>query len=84
MTGTSRTNNTDHYAIRLSPLPPGPRSGIRRAFDRLFAADDAMARQLGWEVKRGRGGMSRVYHDKRFDRVLPPVPAADRGERDGH
>ncbi len=33
--------------------------------DQIFANDDEVARQHGWEVARARGGLSRRYHDPR-------------------
>jgi hypothetical protein len=35
--------------------------------DRIFAEPDARARQHGWSVEIRHGGMSRRYHDPRFD-----------------
>jgi hypothetical protein len=41
---------------------------IRAAGDRLFQAEDARARQYGWEITGRRGGLARTYRDPRFDR----------------
>jgi hypothetical protein len=41
---------------------------IRAAGDRLFQAEDAHARQYGWQVTTRRGGLARTYRDPRFDR----------------
>ena len=35
--------------------------------DRLFAPDDVWAIQHGWQIERGRLGLSRTYRDPRFD-----------------
>jgi hypothetical protein len=35
--------------------------------NRIFAEPDARARQHGWSVEIQHGGMSRRYHDPRFD-----------------
>jgi hypothetical protein len=55
---------------------------IRTAADRLFAADDALAQQHGWQVEVGRVGLSRKYRDPRFD-GLARKPAADDAETAG-
>jgi hypothetical protein len=41
---------------------------IRRFGDWLYQADDARARQYGWQITIGRGGLARTYRDPRFDR----------------
>lgn len=41
---------------------------IRAAGDRLFQAEDARARQYGWQITARRGGLARTYRDPRFDR----------------
>ncbi|MGP0028745.1 MAG: hypothetical protein ACLPKE_36130 [Streptosporangiaceae bacterium] len=41
---------------------------IRAAGDRLFQAEDARARQCGWQITARRGGLARTYRDPRFDR----------------
>jgi hypothetical protein len=41
---------------------------IRTAGDRLFEAEDARARQYGWQITARRGGLARTYRDPRFDR----------------
>jgi hypothetical protein len=41
---------------------------IRKVGDRLFHAEDARARQYGWQVTARRGGLARTYRDPRFDR----------------
>ncbi len=41
---------------------------IRTAGDRLFQAEDARARQYGWQITARRGGLARTYRDPRFDR----------------
>jgi hypothetical protein len=40
----------------------------RAAGDRLFQAEDARARQYGWQIAAHRGGLARTYRDLRFDR----------------
>ena len=40
---------------------------IRAAGDRLFQAEDARARQYGWQITARRGGLARTYRDPRFD-----------------
>jgi hypothetical protein len=55
-------------------------SQLRRIGDQLFAAQDARARQRGWQITCQQGGLGRVYRDSRFD--LPaacPVAAALTG-----
>jgi hypothetical protein len=41
---------------------------ISRFGHRLYQADDARARQHGWEITVQRGGLARRYRDPRFDR----------------
>jgi hypothetical protein len=41
---------------------------IRAAGDRLFQAEDARARQYGWQITARRGGLARTYREPRFDR----------------
>ena len=41
---------------------------IRTAGDRLFEAEDARARQYGWQITARHGGLARTYRDPRFDR----------------
>jgi hypothetical protein len=36
--------------------------------ERLFAAEDARARDRGWQVEHVRGGLGRTYRDPRYDR----------------
>ena len=48
---------------------------LRRIGDQLFAAQDARARQRGWQMTRQQGGLGRVYRDPRFD-LLTTRPAA--------
>jgi hypothetical protein len=40
---------------------------IRRFGGRLFQAEDARARQHGWQITVDRGGLARTYRDPRFD-----------------
>jgi hypothetical protein len=40
---------------------------IRRFANWLFQAEDARARQHGWQTAVGRGGMTRTYRDPRFN-----------------
>ena len=35
----------------------------------LFQAEDARARQHGWQIAVNRGGLGRTYWDPRFDRL---------------
>jgi hypothetical protein len=41
---------------------------IRAVGDRLFQAEDARARQYGWQITVRRGGLARTYRDPWFDR----------------
>jgi RecJ-like exonuclease len=41
---------------------------IRAAGNRMFKAEDAHARQYGWQAMVRRGGLARTYRDPRFDR----------------
>jgi hypothetical protein len=61
----------------------------QRVSDRLWAEDDAFARQAGWTITktRGRFGVQgRVYRDPRFSHrraraatTAPPAKASERG-----
>lgn len=42
---------------------------IRRFGNWLFQAEDAHARQHGWQITVRRSGLARVYRDPRFDRI---------------
>src|SRR5215472_6106228 len=42
---------------------------IRATGNRLFQAEDARARQYGWQITARRGGLARTYRDPRFDRL---------------
>lgn len=41
---------------------------VRTAGGRLFQAEDARARQYGWQVTAHHGGLARTYRDPRFGR----------------
>jgi hypothetical protein len=41
---------------------------IRGFGDWMYQADDARARQYGWQITVLRGGLARSYRDPRFDR----------------
>jgi hypothetical protein len=40
---------------------------IRTIGDQLFQAEDARARQRGWQILARRGGLARTCRDPRFD-----------------
>src|SRR5260370_40181718 len=54
---------------------------IRAAGDRLFQAEDARARQYGWQITARRGRLARTYPDPRFDRFrsCPACPGTGTG-----
>ena len=41
---------------------------IRRVGNWLYQAEEARARQYGWQITTHRGGLARTYRDPRFDR----------------
>jgi hypothetical protein len=47
--------------------------------NKIFRADDRRARDQGWQIIPRRGGLSRVYRDPRFDRLLPCTACNGRG-----
>jgi hypothetical protein len=47
----------------------------------VFAADDAAARRLGWQVTAVRGGLGRRYRDPRFDGLVACSRCGGRGGR---
>ncbi|HZC39077.1 MAG TPA: hypothetical protein VE343_00290 [Streptosporangiaceae bacterium] len=77
---------------RTSPTRENkPRQAARRPFrllraitQRIFARDDAFAREHGWQVTSYRGGFGRRYRDPRFDALaVRPRPPAFRQGGDG-
>jgi hypothetical protein len=64
-------------------FPPG--TWLRRRLGEfggwLFRSEDALARQHGWLVERGRLGLSRTYRDERFG---PPEGTASISEGGEH
>ena len=52
---------------------------IRRVGDWLFQAEDARARQYGWQSTARHGAMARIYRDPRFDRFHPCPVCGGRG-----
>jgi hypothetical protein len=52
---------------------------MRLLLDRLFAPDDVWAIQHGWEIERGRLGLSRTYRDPRFDTLASCGACHGRG-----
>jgi hypothetical protein len=52
---------------------------IWRVGDRLFRAEDACARQHGWQIAARRGGLARTYRDPRFDRFRRCVVCGGTG-----
>ncbi|MDQ4032774.1 MAG: hypothetical protein M3332_11090 [Actinomycetota bacterium] len=51
------------------PPRPGPRQWITKLGDRLHAAEDARARQRGWQITRISRGLGREYRDPRWDLI---------------
>jgi len=51
------------------PTRPGPRQWIIQLADRLHAAEDARARQRGWQINCTSHGMGREYRDPRWDLI---------------
>jgi hypothetical protein len=49
---------------------------VSRFGDWLFRADDARARQHGWQITVHQGGLARAYRDPRFGR-FSRCPACD-------
>jgi hypothetical protein len=49
---------------------------------RLFASADARARQRGWKVTYGNGGLSRRYRDPRFDTLAGCPSCGGTGDVD--
>jgi hypothetical protein len=63
---------------QTAPLPGGEPAGhsrlvtwltgkVRSAGDRMFCAEDTRAIANGWQITRGKLGLSRTYRDPRFD-----------------
>ncbi len=51
------------------PTRPGLRQWFNRLGNRLHAAEDARARQRGWQITRTSRGMGRAYRDPRWDLI---------------
>jgi hypothetical protein len=66
---SGQAGGPDRAAGRLALL-------IRRFGDWLFRADDARARQHGWQITVHPGGLARTYRDPGFDR-FSRCPACD-------
>lgn len=50
-----------------------------RLGERVFEADDAAARQLGWQVTPSYAGLGRRYRDPRFDSLAACPRCGGRG-----
>jgi hypothetical protein len=75
--GQERTMATSVAAHKITRRPGAWFEGqLRRIGDQLFAAQDARARQRGWQITRQQSGLGRVYRDPRFD-LLTIRPAAE-------
>jgi hypothetical protein len=61
-----------------------PATLVRAIGDHLFRDDDARARQRGWQVTTGHGGLSRTYRDPRFDhlRACPACLGSGNDQQD--
>lgn len=55
---------------------------IRALGERLFRDDDVRARHYGWHIETRRGGLGRVYRDRRFDQLArcPECRGSGTGE----
>jgi hypothetical protein len=47
--------------------------------NKIFRADDCLARDQGWQIIPRKGGLSRSYRDPRFDLLLPCTACDGRG-----
>jgi len=52
------------------PTRPGCVKWFNRLGDRLHAAEDARARQRGWQITRISCGLGRAYRDPRWDLIV--------------
>ena len=43
---------------------------LERLGDQVFAGNDSEARWRGWSIERRQAGLSRVYRDPMFDRLV--------------
>lgn len=88
----SRWNRSlkSHGSCPAQAGAPGRRCSVSRVWgrfrtwiqlipDRLFGADDLTAIQHGWEIERGRLGLSRTYRDPRFDMLASCGACHGRG-----
>ncbi len=66
------------------PTRPGPRQWIVTLTDRLHAAEDARARQRGWQITRTSRGMDREYRDPRWDLIAACEVCGGEGAHGAH
>jgi len=71
---TKVTSATSEYKVRTR-LARWLRKQAETAGQRLFARDDLIAIQHGWQITTRYGGLGRRYRDPRFD-TLPTPPAS--------
>jgi hypothetical protein len=53
----------------------------RRAASAVFAADDQLARDRGWQIRTGRLALSRSYRHPGFDRLATCTKCQGSGRR---
>lgn len=54
---------------------------LRRAGEAFFSADEEFARNQGWQVEKGRFGLSRTYRHPDFDRLARCPQCSGCGRR---
>ena len=68
---TKVTSATSEYKVRTR-LARWLRKQTEKAGQRLFARDDLIAIQHGWQITTRYGGLGRQYRDPRFDTLPTP------------
>ena len=66
---TKRTSPTSENKVR-NRLVHWLLNRLEETGNRLFAADDATAREHGWQIIPRHHGLSRQYRDPRFDTLI--------------
>lgn len=72
---TTRTDRCKIYSFLITRL----RAGLAALGERAFAAGDADARRVGWQITSTHGGLGRRYRDGRFEMLAACPDCRGRG-----
>jgi len=65
-----RTSLAGLFGLRAAVRADGPTDLLERLGDLVFAGHDREAHWRGWSIERRHAGLSRVYRDPLFDRLV--------------